>query len=331
MAIPGNCLNDCIFCGYKGTQFGKKLSLEKIKKVILDFSQLGGKSIKILGEGEPLLRKDILEILGYIKKCNLHPVLFTCGDVIGNNKLAQHIHNLSGLEIAKRLDKLNTTIMLKYESKNQDKISRRKNFSKMRNTALKRILDLKFNHSSPTRLGFGIVVLSLNYKEIHKNYEWALKNNIYPLLCPLMPLGKAKDLEYREKIGISNEKIVNLSANLYKIAEKYGIKVNCPSDFPGGLPCDIARAGFYIGDTGDIYVCESEEKIGNIDQISLKEAWKKIKKIKDKKYGEERWCGFCYEKRKREILPKNFDKLVKKKLINTKTISLKNHKSHSII
>ncbi len=314
MAIPGNCLNECIFCGYKDTQTGDKLSLEEIKRIIDDFSDLGGRSVKILGEGEPLLRQDILELLDYVHQSSLQPILFTCGDVLGDDNLAQKIHGISGLNVAKRLNDSQTTIMLKYEAKNQDDIVQRRGFSEKRNLALERLVQLGFNKHSPSRLGFGIVVLNLNYDEIPQNYEWAIQNNVYPLLCPLMPIGKASDPEYRKQIGITQEQIVELSARLYRIAQANGIQIDCPADFPGGLPCDISRAGFYIGDTGDIYVCESEDKVGNTRTIQLKDAWKEIKQLKDNKYGENRWSGFCYQKRKCGILPSNFDKLVSERL-----------------
>lgn len=314
LAIPGNCLNECIFCGYKNTQVGDKLSLDEIKKIISDFSKLGGKSIKLLGEGETLLRKDIFEIFDYIHNHGLQPVLFTCGDVMGDDELARRIHGCSGEEVARRLNNSKTTIMLKYEAKDQDEIVRRKGYSAKRNLALKRLISLGFNEPDLTRLGLGIVVLRLNCNEIPKNYEWSVQNNIYPLLCPLMPLGKASNPEYREKIGITPNEIVDLSARLYQIAIQNGIRIECPADFPGGLPCDIARAGFYIGDTGDIYVCESEEKVGNVRSTSLQDAWNKIKILKDKKYGNSRWSGFCHQKRKVGILPHNFDGLVKEKL-----------------
>ncbi len=314
MAIPGDCLNDCIFCGYKGTQIGDGLSLEEIKKIIADFSDLGGKSIKILGEGEPLLRTDIFDIFDYMHQKNLQSVLFTCGDVIGNDNLAKKFHKISGEEIATKLNESNTTIMLKFEAKNQDEIVQRKGYSQERDFALERLINKGLNQHHPTHLGLGIVVLSLNYEEISENYEWAVQNNVYPLLCPLMPIGKASNPEYRKEIGISQEQIVDLSAKLYKIAIKNGIKIETPADFPGGLPCDIARAGFYIGDTGDIYVCESEEKVGNIRNTNLTDSWNIIKDLKNKKYGNNRWNGFCYQKRKVGILPSNFDELVIEKL-----------------
>ncbi len=307
MAIPCSCLNKCYYCGYKNTQQGNKLSQKEIFSIVDQFKEIGGKSIKILGEGEPMLRLDILELIGYIHGKKLWPVLFTCGDILGDDQLAKKIHGIDGLKIIQRLKESNTTIMLKYEKENEDTIVGNPGFSEKRNNALKRLLKAGFNQSSPTHLGFGIVVLKENYEEIPWVYERAVKQNIYPLLCPLMPIGKSKDNRWRRKIGITSKQIIQLSQQLYTTAKRHGIEVKCAADFPGGLPCDIARTGFYIADTGNIYLCEDEEYVGNIRELPLKEAWKKIFEWKNKKYGAERWSGKCHYKRQLKIIPKDYD------------------------
>ncbi len=310
IAIPCECLNNCIFCGYRNTQTGEGLTLKEILNIIDQFKELGGKSIKILGEGEPLLRKDILKIFEYVYKNGIKSVLFTCGDVIGDERLARKIHGMDGREIVSKLSEFNITVMLKYDKKNQDEISQKKGYSKLRNRALRLLKEAGLNKFYPSHLGFGIVVVKKNYEEILQNYEMAIKENIYPLLCPLMPIGKVKDKEWRNKIGITSHQMIELASKLYIIAYKHGIGFVEPADFPGGKPCDISRAGFYIGDTGDIYLCESEEKVGNIRKDKLKDAWKRISEIKNKKYKDCRWKGICFAKRCLGIIPSDYDEKV---------------------
>jgi len=310
LAIPGNCRNNCFFCGYrKSTPNG--LTLEEIFSIVDQFKKIGGRSIKILGEGEPLLRSDILEILGYIHKSNIKPVLFTCGDTIGDEKLARRIHGLSNREIIEKLAKFNVTVMLKYEKDNEDEIVGRKGFSGLRNKTLGLLKETGFNKFYPTHLGFGIVVLRANLKEIPKVYETAIRENIYPLLCPLMPIGRVKDRKYRDKVGVTGKRLTYLTARLHKIASKRGIKLAGPADFPGGKPCDISRAGFYVDGNGDVLICESDDVVGNIRENSLKELWLKVSKMKDKKYGKCRWEGKCFPKRKTGVILRDYDQVVK--------------------
>lgn len=302
LAIPGKCLNNCVFCGYYKVNTTGKLTPSEIGSIFRQFKNLGGESIKILGEGEPLLRTDILDLVEDIHRLGLTPVLFTCGDVIGDDKLAKKIHGVAGYEIALRLKRSECTVILKYEGKYQDDIVQQKGFSTLRNRALKMLLELEFNSFFPSRLGFGTVLLRKNIREIPKIFRYALENNIYPLICPLMPIGKTKEKECREQLAPSREETREHRNELVAIRSKYGINHDAVSDFPGGLPCDVARAGFYIDDVGKAFLCESDEFVGNIRDQSLKILWGKINSKKDKKYGKARFKGLCFPKRMCEII-----------------------------
>lgn len=315
LAVPCGCRNDCFYCGYRQpTPNG--LTFDEIFSIINQFKEIGGKSIKILGEGEPFLRPDILEIFRHIYKKGIKPVLFTCGDVIGDEKLVKEIHKLSPKEIINKLAEFNTTVMLKYEKDNEDDIVGRKGFSKARNNTLKLLKEAGFNSFYPSHLGFGIVVLKANFKEVPNVYEMAVKENIYPLLCPLMPIGRVKDKEFREKVGVTGEQLTHLSSDLYVIAQKRGIEFVEPADFPGGKPCDISRAGFYIDGEGDILICEADDVVGNIREGGLREFWLKISNLKDEKYGKYRWEGKCFPKRDLDIIAKDYDLVIENRLRN---------------
>jgi MoaA/NifB/PqqE/SkfB family radical SAM enzyme len=298
-AIPCGCLNNCVYCGFLGVNKKGKLKQDEILRVIREFAMLGGKSIKILGEGEPLLRKDILFILYYIRNMGMTPVIFTCGDVLGSEELAQKIHRRSCNKIVQELYEIGATVMLKYED---DNVVQRKGYSILRDKALELLLSWGFNKGYPSRLGFSIVLIKETYNKIPTIFEFALENNIYPLICPLMPIGKMKRKEARTIYSPSPFEITQLKQSLVQLRESKGIKLFEDSDFPGGLPCDISRAGFYMDDVGNVMVCEADEMVGNIRNSSLTELWQKCSEIKDKKYGDLRWLGLCFPKRKEGII-----------------------------
>lgn len=52
------CNSDCPFCSVAARPIRSFISFEKIKKLLLDFKQLGAKSVEITGGGNPLLYKD---------------------------------------------------------------------------------------------------------------------------------------------------------------------------------------------------------------------------------------------------------------------------------
>lgn len=63
MAVTSKCNLSCIYCHKEGeVNPGKELSVEEIRRISEAFYQLGIKKLKITG-GEPLLRKDIVDIV----------------------------------------------------------------------------------------------------------------------------------------------------------------------------------------------------------------------------------------------------------------------------
>lgn len=296
-ALPGPCLNNCTYCGFLYVNKRGKLHQQEILRVFEEFVALGGKSIKILGEGEPMLRKDILFLLKKIREFGAIPVLFTCGDILGSEELAQEIHGRSCDEIVQELYDIGVTVMLKYEKKEQDDIVQRKGYSTLREKALERLLAFGFNKHYPSRLGFSIVLLKDNYDQVHSVFDFALDTNIYPLVCPIMPIGKMKDPILRANHSPEPFEIASLTQKLIRLREQKGIEFPESSDFPGGLPCDISRAGIYMDDVGNVKVCEADETVGNIRDSSLTDLWQNCSEIKNKKYGELRWTGLCFPKR----------------------------------
>jgi len=301
-SIPGRCLNNCPYCGYYAVNNDGKLAHREVLDVIAQFASLGGRSVKILGEGEPLLRFDICEILAAIGNHGLIPVLFTCGDVLGDKQLCARIHGSTCQELSRHLFSLGCTIVLKFESWQQDDIVRRPGYSDLRNRALRTLLDLGFNSTYPTRLGFGIVLLRQNYGQILEIYSFALQHNIYPLICPLMPIGRSKSKAWRTRIAPTPLETQHLKQRLIKTRSRYSNDTFEDSDFPGGLPCDVARCGMYIDDAGNAFLCESDELAGNARAEEFRSIWQRIDALKSSKYGHEREAGLCSPKRRSGII-----------------------------
>lgn len=301
-ALPGTCLNNCTFCGFLSVNKNDKLKPREIFRVFDEFAALGGKSVKILGEGEPMLRRDILSLLKHIISLGMTPVLFTCGDVLGSDDLCQTVHHRSCDELVQDLYDMGVTVMLKYEKKHEDDIVQRKGYSVLREKALQPLLSLGFNKHYPSRLGFAMVLLKQNYKDIPSIFEYALVNNIYPLVCPLMPIGKMADACRRQEFSPSPSEIALLSDKLISLREQKGIGSYERGDFPGGRPCDIARAGMYLDDVGNIKVCEADRTVGNIRNLSMEKLWEQCSCVKDQKYKKSRWKGLCFPKRHEGVI-----------------------------
>ena len=102
----------------------------------------------------------------------------------------------------------------------------------------------------------------------------------------------------RDRLSPRPVEIAALSRELILLGEQRGVKYPGPSDFPGGLPCDISRAGMYMDDVGNMKVCESAATVGNVKQERVEFLWHRCSELKDAMYGEVRWEGLCFPKRK---------------------------------
>jgi len=318
IAIPSGCRNRCIYCGWADKPEGKGLSQQEIFDFFKDFAGIGGKSARVLGRGEPTLRKDILNIFDFMNKVDVIPVIFSCGDVIGDDDYCRQVHGMDGTALLRELKDRDVSIILKYERTDEDEITGVEGYSEKRNLALERILNAGFNEFSPSRIGVASVILADNLDELPEIYEKGLENNVYSFFCPLMPTGKVRDRSYRERIGISQEKMIDLAVKLHITAFQHGIEYSGPSDFPGTLPCFITKAGFYMNDTGDIHLCVPDDFHANIRDKRLSEIWKDLtqkKKIKYEKHGLHLQNGECLPKRIAGVIPFDYNEQVDKRVM----------------
>ncbi len=335
LSIPCGCLNDCPYCGYR-ERLGNRITQRDIFRLIDEFAELGGHSIRIVGEGEPFLRQDLFEILARMHQNGLVPVVFTCGDVLGDDELSKKMHGKGSDELVQMLLELNATIMLKYDSlDNADGATGRAGYTKMRDRAFSMLLDAGFNRFNPTRLGFGVVITKRNILELPDIYGLALSNNIYFLGCYLMPIGRIAEDGKRDLVGPGSVELIEISASLYKIAYEYGVRelfdvllcppsedfplgfrvlFNGPHDFAGSRRCAIATSGFFVDCTGEIKFCETLPAVGRFPGLGLAEAWRKMMPVVDREYSACRSVGRCETKREVGVIPEDFDWEVKRKV-----------------
>lgn len=98
----GACNHRCTFCavdyiGYKSIF----LDTDKIKQSIASMSGKGVKSIMFAGEGEPLLHKDIADIVNYTKsKCKIDVAFTTNAVRLDNTFVNKCLHNIEWIKVS---------------------------------------------------------------------------------------------------------------------------------------------------------------------------------------------------------------------------------------
>lgn len=135
IAPAGSCNHRCIFCAvdylnYR-TQF---LDLSKLKSALTQAASSGVKSVMYAGEGEPLLHKDIAEIIRFTKSKGIDPAVTTNGVLLkkgladkilkylswirvslnaGTEETYKKIHRCSSGDFRKVLENLKDAVLIK--------------------------------------------------------------------------------------------------------------------------------------------------------------------------------------------------------------------------
>lgn len=80
------CNLNCLFCWRHGrkVEYGNELKLEEYKRILKEANQLKVREIRIIGGGEPLLRKETFEIMKNVKKYGMCGYICTNGTLFSN-------------------------------------------------------------------------------------------------------------------------------------------------------------------------------------------------------------------------------------------------------
>ena len=269
--VTYKCNLQCIHC-YLPTncRTKKDLSTDVIKKTIKNISELGGLYIVFTG-GEPLLRKDIFELIEYAKKLNFAVLLFTNGTLI-NDIVAKK------LKIS-AVDKVEISL---YGNQNShEKVTRQKGSFKKVFSAIKHLKnnDIKVALKSP--------IMKQNYsdykylKNIAKQFDVECKFDF--VLTP-----KNNGDKQPQKYMVSNKKIKNfLPSGEHKPTSKVLFS---------NLICSAGKNIVSISAEGKVNPClQFPVSVGNIKNKLFKKIWnsKKMRDLAEPQYSQFVECKKC--------------------------------------
>ncbi|MEI7961504.1 MAG: radical SAM protein, partial [archaeon] len=271
------CNLDCKYCFRGGAlpsvdrQIEGQLLREELFKLVDDLALLGVKAIYITGAGEPLIEKDLPQLLIRIAEKKIIPVVATNGSLITP-------------EMVKIFKKTNSSVVLKlntFDSSKQDEIVQRAGYSKKRDTGLELLINAGFNKPSKTvqtKLGINSIVFKGNINEVLDILRFCRKNNIMPVMSTFIPAGRTKSNTDEE---VSLKDFLDISRKARKIDEKeFNIKYDRLLPYLGGISCSqCGKASIFVSITGDIYDCPGQlVNYGNVRTTSIKEAVANIQK-----------------------------------------------------
>ncbi|MBL7045191.1 MAG: radical SAM protein [Parcubacteria group bacterium] len=284
--IPPHCHLNCGFCfNNGGNQVIGPNALTKLdySNILQEFANMGGKTLAIPGNGEPLYKKNLrvtLHILDYAKELGIRTTLFTTGDLVD-------------VKIASRLYETGVSLMVKFNSFHasvQDQLVGNSRYTERRKKALKIISDIGFMQrlNGFTRIGFVTSILPENTVEIPQIWQYCLENNIAPDIDLILPLGRSD----------GNSEFLVAADTVNQISSSLTGNNMCSPTYLGEKGCQRPQYGLYMDYTGSIYPClgcKDKSHSGSyipLGEKSLSTAWNLplMQKIRSREYS-----GTCAE------------------------------------
>ena len=277
ISITNRCNLHCKMCDIP-LQKHEELATYQWKEIISDFASLGAETVVFSG-GEPLLRKDLLELIAFAKESSLK-VCITSNGVMINKDLAKELSEAGVDVINISIDGLEVI---------HDYLRGEGNFNK----ALEALKYLKINN---IELTIATMVSRYNYKDLVSIVN--LAKNLGVTTIKLQPFNSLflKDEKAKADFFINSEDIdglKNIIKDVYLKCIEYGIAIN-PREYLERLPvylsnkflakskfCPALYSSLPLNAKGEFYPCwvntQESYLIADLSKERLINVWGKNK------------------------------------------------------
>lgn len=281
LKVTNKCNLKCPYC-YADSKIENdstsELNIDEIEMIFKELKEMGLEKIVITG-GEPLLRKDIVEILKRAK--NYGQLQLLTNGVIFNQDILD--------EIVKYVDIIQFSID-SYDGQKHNQIRGKGNFEKTMRT-VKYIQGLGFKN-----VVFAVTPTPANDVDLVKMIDFCIENKVRRLhVNRYVPLGRARDYEkfdiekFYRKADEAYAHIHELYKNAIKRREKFDFSIDIAGDFVNSVyskgkkySCGLNKSIISVEANGDVYLCQAMHdenlKLGNIRVQRIKDIQKKVNK-----------------------------------------------------
>lgn len=255
------CNLNCAHCGAVKEKYEKELTTEQIKDLIDQLANINVKFFAATG-GEPLLRKDILEVMMYASEKGIKTGLATNGFFINEEK-AKKIKEAGILSIQISLD----------GTENTHNTIRGNNLS-YRNA----INGIKYLQKEKIKIiSVATTVTPMNFNDLKKLKEILLNLGVKTWrICIIMPIGKAE----RKKLLLNPKQLRELFE--FVSSNKENIKIQIGENLPflaeyekrirkSPLVCPVGFTACCIGVDGNVRGCPEMPDIEKFREGSILE------------------------------------------------------------
>ncbi len=299
--INNNCNAKCIMCdSWNSKEFSELPASIWINALKSLKSFLGSFHINFSG-GEPLIKKDFLEILEFCNKKNIMAGFTTNGLLLNKNRV-QKILNLNPVNINISLDSLDQSI--------HDEIRGVPGMLVKVKENIRYLMEQKNYLGNSTQIILKPIVCKQNLSSIDQVVEYAQEMNLTGVnFQPIFKWSKESEAMFevdKQHLSMMVEKLIGMKKKGYNILNSEMALRQWLPHFDEIIPernspCVVALRNLTIKPNGDVFMCAFlPSKIGNIKDGNIKEMWtsQETKRLRKEQVECKRLCtATCVVKR----------------------------------
>ena len=274
----GTCNHRCVFCSMDFMGYKKQfLDTIILKERITELSRLGIKSIMFAGEGEPLIHRDLPEIIVHTKKAGIDVAITSNGVLLKPGITDTIINSVEWIKISINAGTAETYSKI-HGTKEKDFYTVLSN--------IEYAVKVRNSNKSQCRIGMQILLIPENYDEVELLAEKAKAMGVdYLVIKPYTHHYKNShkfNIKYRE-FNFIEEKIKKYNTEKFNIIFRTKAMKKWDKHKRDYLQCNALPFWSYIDSKGNVWGCSSyllEERFryGSIINHSFEEIWKSKKR-----------------------------------------------------
>ena len=286
----GICNHRCTYCALDFMEYQSRfLDKEVLKDRLSEMSSLGLKSIMYAGEGEPLLHRDIGEIINHTKKVGVDVAITTNGVLLKEGLVESTLENITWIKVSINGATKETYAKIhKTSPDNFDQVIENVSYA----------VKVREDKGYKCALGMQLILLPENWYEAELLAQYAKDIGMDYLVIkpysqhPLSKTTKYKDIKYSDYLHLA-DKLNNFNDSKFSVI----FRVNTMKKWDEGRRnykhCLALPFWSYIDAGGTVWGCSaylSDEHFiyGNIYKNTFKEIWEGEKRLKSIRWTEEK-------------------------------------------
>lgn len=278
----GTCNHRCTYCALDFMEYQPRfLDKDVLNDRLSEMASLGLKSIMYAGEGEPLLHRDIGEIINHTKKVGIDVAITTNGVLLKEGLVGSTLENITWIKVSINGATRETYAKIhKTSPDNLDRVIENVSYA----------VKVREDKGYKCALGMQLILLPENWHEAELLAQYAKDIGMDYLVIkpysqhPLSKTTKYKDIKYSDYLHLA-DKLNNFNDSKFSVI----FRVNTMKKWDEGQRnykhCLALPFWSYIDAGGTVWGCSaylSDEHFiyGNIYKNTFKEIWEGEKRMK---------------------------------------------------